>query len=549
MVLASDLKMVPIFSEFSMEDLERWSFAAADMHLEAGQVFLHENDPSGFYIVLSGEVRGRKSLHGLELEIELLQFHTGQFFGELPALFSMASGISLYAAEPCRLARFEPQQLQELVRVGSPASEPILRTMMERIAAGQRYVQSAPASRVTVRSCEGSQCGQRARAFLAGNRITYEWQIVEHNEQHENQYGHEDFTVTIDGERELANPTLRGLANALGLQTAPGRSFYDVVILGAGPAGMAAGVYGASEGLQVLMVERGAAGGQAGTSSRIENYLGFPGGISGEELGHRALKQALRFGAEIAIARSVLEIVPDGGNYKVVLDGGECVNTRCVLLATGVDWRRLQVPGLEGFLGRGVLYGASRTEARSVTGKQVFVVGGGNSAGQAAMFFSEYAATVTLLVRGEGLSATMSQYLIEQLASKANIRIEIDSEVIGVGGSVALEEIRIRTSPSGAASMERTCPADALFIMIGATANTGWLPAALQRDQKGFICTGHSLHAAEGERQPLPLETSLPGVFCAGDVRSGSIKRVASSVGEGSMAISFIHEYLANQAL
>ena len=544
MILANDLKTVPILSSFSIEDLERLSLAAADMHLETDQVFLHENDPCGFYVVLAGEVRGRKSLHGLEIDVEPFRVRAGEFFGEMSALFGMAAGITMYAAGQCRLARFEPPQLLELVRADSPASEPILRTMMERVAEGQRYVQTVPASRVTLRSSEGCHNGQRARAFLAANRIAYEWQIVESVSQ----TCDESFTVVIDRQQELASPALRSLADALGMQTAPRQSLYDVVILGAGPAGMAAGVYGASEGLQVLMVERGAAGGQAGTSSRIENYLGFPGGISGEELGNRALKQALGFGAEIAIARSVVEIVPCDRKYKVVLDDGECVEARSVLLATGVDWRRLQVPGLEELLGRGVLYGASRTEARSVTGKQVFLVGGGNSAGQAAMFFSEYAATVTLLVRGGGLSATMSQYLIEQLASKTNIRIETDTEVIGVGGSAALEEIRIRTSPPGAASFERVLPADALFIMIGATANTDWLPSGLQRDQKGFICTGHSLRSSAEGRQFLPLETSLPGIFCAGDVRSGSVKRVASSVGEGSMAISFIHEYLAEQA-
>lgn len=541
MILASELKEISIFSEFSNEDLEKFSRAAADMRLEAGQVFVHEGDPCGFYLVLSGEVRGRKNLHGIELEIELLQFKTGEFFGELSALFDMPAGMSMYAAGACRLARFELPQLQELVREGSPASEPILRTMMERVAAGQRYVQTAPINRVTFRGCEGSQCVQKASAFLAANRITYESQVVEREDHHDL----EAFTVTIDGKQELVNPTLRVLAEAIGLQTAPKRSLYDVVIVGAGPAGMAASVYGASEGLRVLMVERGAAGGQAGTSSRIENYLGFPGGISGRELAQRALKQGLRFGAEIAIARSVTEIVPCGRNYTVVLDEGERVETRCVLLATGVDWRRLQAPGVEDYLGRGVLYGASRTEAMSVAGKQVFVVGGGNSAGQAAMFFADYAANVTLLVRGGGLSATMSQYLIEQLVSKENIRIQTDSEVTGVRGAEALEEIHVCLSPPGATRMERVYPADALFIMIGATANTGWLPSGLQRDQKGFICTGHSLRPSRDLRPPLPLETSFPGIFCAGDVRSGSIKRVASSVGEGSMAISFIHEYLA----
>jgi thioredoxin reductase (NADPH) len=307
-------------------------------------------------------------------------------------------------------------------------------------------------------------------------------------------------------------------------------------------------VYGASEGLKVLVVERSAAGGQAGTSSRIENYLGFPNGISGDDLSERALKQAARFGAEIAMTRTIenVEKLAEGG-YCVELDGGQRVTACVVLLATGVDWRTLEADGVDRLQGRGVLYGASRNEASNVVGKRVFIVGGGNSAGQAAVFFSNYAEQVNVLVRRAGLELTMSQYLIEQIAAKGNIRVEPYTQVIAAEGDDHLERLVTRTDQSGEPERVETREADALFVMIGADASTKWLPAELERDPKGYICTGRDLQAWTLEREPFPLETSLPGVFCAGDVRHDSIKRVSSGVGEGSMAIAFIHQYLALQ--
>jgi thioredoxin reductase (NADPH) len=298
----------------------------------------------------------------------------------------------------------------------------------------------------------------------------------------------------------------------------------------------------------VLVVEKSAAGGQAGTSSRIENYLGFPNGISGDELSERALKQAGRFGAEIAMTRCIERIEPlDEGGYCVQMDGGQRVSACVVLVATGVEWRRLAAEGVDRLQGRGVLYGASRNEASNVVGKRVFIVGGGNSAGQAAVFFSNYAEQVRVLVRRAGLELTMSQYLIEQIAKKGNIQIQPYTEVVAAEGDDHLERLRLRTHVPGKEVSEQTVEADALFVMIGADASTAWLPADLQRDAKGYICTGRDLQAWKLEREPFPLETSLPGIFCAGDVRHDSIKRVSSGVGEGSMAIAFIHQYLALQ--
>jgi thioredoxin reductase (NADPH) len=342
--------------------------------------------------------------------------------------------------------------------------------------------------------------------------------------------------------------TVRKVADALGIRTRPREQHYDVVVAGAGPAGLAAGVYGASEGLKVLVIEKSAAGGQAGTSSRIENYLGFPNGISGDDLSERASKQADRFGAEIVMTRCIekLEAI-EGEKYCVQMDGGDRVSACVVVLATGVDWRRLDAEGVDRLQGRGVLYGASRNEAMSVIGKHVFLVGGGNSAGQAAVFFANYAAEVTVLVRGKGLELTMSQYLIEQIAQKKNVHVEIWTEVLRADGEEHLESLTTRTRVPGKPEVVQTRDAQALFVMIGATASTAWLPADLERDSHGYICTGRDLVKWELDREPFPLETSLPGVFCAGDVRHSSIKRVSSGVGEGSMAIAFIHQYLALQ--
>jgi thioredoxin reductase (NADPH) len=338
------------------------------------------------------------------------------------------------------------------------------------------------------------------------------------------------------------------VAESLGKRTTPPSGEYDVVVVGAGPAGLAAGVYGASEGLKVLMIERSAAGGQAGTSSRIENYLGFPNGISGDELSERALKQSDRFGAEIAMTRCVERLEPlAGGGYCVQLDGGQRVSACVVLLSTGVEWRILDADGIDRLQGRGVLYGASRNEASNVVGKHVVLVGGGNSAGQAAVFFSNYAAEVTVLVRGKGLELTMSQYLIGQLAGKKNVHVEPYTQVLRAEGEDHLERIVTRTQAPGEDECVQTRDADALFVMIGAVANTKWLPEAIERDAHGYIYTGRDVKQWTLEREPFPLETSLPGVFCAGDVRHDSIKRVSSGVGEGSMAIAFIHQYLALQ--
>ena len=478
---------------------------------------------------------------------ELDQVKAGEFFGEIPILLGTANLVSVHAISRCRLARFDRQQLQELIR--DPSSGAIVfQTMTARLSTVRQYAEDTPSSRVLLVGSQYNADCRGIRSFLSANRVQYDWVDSEPEPGRVSPcvpIGHDGVEIVVDGAKSLLTPTVRAVAEALGFQTTPKDDQYDVVIAGAGPAGMAAGVYGASEGLNILIVERSAAGGQAGTSSRIENYLGFPSGISGDELTERALKQARRFGSEIAVTRSIEAVLIADTDYSVQLDGGDRIRARAVLLSTGVDWRRIEVPGLDRLLGRGILYGASRHEAHSVAGKRVFVVGGGNSAGQAALFFSNYAAEVIMLVRGAGLALNMSQYLIAQIAEKDNIQIEALTEVTGVHGEEHLEQIVTTTRHSDRGQTSTTRDADKLFLMIGATANTSWLPPTLERDVKGYICTGRDLTTWPLDREAFPLETSLPGIFCAGDVRHGSIKRVASSVGEGSMSIAFIHEYLA----
>ena len=341
-----------------------------------------------------------------------------------------------------------------------------------------------------------------------------------------------------------ANPD--ALAAKVGLSTYAAQEFYDIVVVGAGPAGLAAAVYGASEGLKTLVVEPEAPGGQAGSSSRIENYLGFPAGITGGDLGRRAFTQAARFGAEFVTQRAVgLRI--DGQYRFVQLGDGREVATHVVLLALGVQYRKLGIPGSDRLTGRGIYYGAALVEATSCSNEEVFVVGGANSAGQAAMHFAKYANKVTMLVRGRGLSATMSKYLIDEIERTSNIVVETQTQVIAAEGEERLELLRLR-GPKG----EYCVQASSLFVFIGAEPGVEWLPDAVLRDDKGFVLAGPDLRqdgkAHDGwheQREPFLLETSVPGVFVAGDVRHGSVKRVASAVGEGSIAVQFAHQYLA----
>lgn len=390
------------------------------------------------------------------------------------------------------------------------------------------------------------------KSFLAGNHVPYLWLDVESDADAAQWLNGEvrprlPLVIFPDGER-LAAPDTARIAQKVGLRTSADQQFYDLVIIGGGPAGLAAAVYGASEGLRTVMVERLAPGGQAGTSSRIENYLGFPSGLSGADLARRAVTQARRFGVETLAAEAVGLRCQDSYRFVQLADGSE-LSSHVVLISTGVSWRKLDVPGTERLAGAGVYYGAAMTEAIACRDEEVFVVGGANSAGQAAMHLSKYARKVTMLVRGVSLAATMSQYLIDQIAATPNITVRCRVNVVEAHGADHLEAITIADAE---AKTNETLPTKSLFIFIGAQPHTEWLAGKLARDEHGFILAGpdllHDGHKPKGwslERAPFLLETSVPGVFVAGDVRHGSVKRVASSVGEGSIAVQFIHQYLS----
>ncbi len=353
--------------------------------------------------------------------------------------------------------------------------------------------------------------------------------------------------ILPDGSR-LASATVEQVAAGLGMVAAPALSEYDLTIVGAGPAGLGAAVNAASEGLRTVVVEAIAPGGQAGTTSMIENYLGFPSGISGSELATRAVVQARRFGAELLLARSLVNVSADGPGYVAELSDGTLLRGRAVLFASGVEWRRLDVPGIDDLLGAGVYYGAGPSEAPACTGSQVVVVGGGNSAGQAAVRFSRYAKQVTLLARGRDLAASMSQYLIDHLSTLPNVGVSLRTQVVGLEADDRLRAVLVR---SGDNAEPVPVLADALFICIGGTPRTdGTAGIGLATNTAGFLVTGGDAASEPGvswplPREPLPLETNLPGLFAAGDVRCGSVKRCAAAIGEGSMAVALVHRRLA----
>jgi thioredoxin reductase (NADPH) len=350
--------------------------------------------------------------------------------------------------------------------------------------------------------------------------------------------------------RILTEPTPADIAEAVGARTHPSRPAYDLVVVGAGPAGLSAAVYGASEGLSTLVLESWAMGGQAGTSTRIRNFLGFPSGISGDELAQRAFEQAWMFGAEFVFINGAAALAAQGEELAVTLAGGDEVTARAVVLATGVTYRRLDTPGVADLVGAGVYYGSPMSEAAALKDQDIFVAGAGNSAGQAATYFAKSARSVTLLVRADTLAKSMSDYLIKEIESTTGLHERLHTEVAAARGKQRLSELVLRDRGTG---QEEVVPAAALFVMIGVTPHTDWLPGSIARDRHGFILTGRDVPGSDipGDirRPPLPLETSLPGVFAAGDVRAGSVKRVASAVGEGSVAIPQVHQHLQRQAI
>jgi thioredoxin reductase (NADPH) len=401
-----------------------------------------------------------------------------------------------------------------------------------------------------------SRQSYEVRDFLARNHVPYQWLDIEGPGDEARRLTESlggstlrlPVVIFADG-TSLVEPSTTELAEKLGLRTRAEMAFYDLLIIGGGPAGLAAAVYGASEGLRTVMIEREAPGGQAGMSSRIENYLGFPSGLSGGDLARRGVAQARRFGVEILAPQEATAVRVDGPSRIVTLADGTELGCKALLVATGVSYRKLDIPGAERLQGSGVYYGAAMTEAASCRNEDVYVVGGANSAGQAAMYFSRYARRVVMLVRGDSLSSSMSQYLIDEIKKTENIHVEPHTRVVEVHGDQHLEAISILCSDSG--ETERV-PASGLFIFIGAEPRTDWLTGVVERDELGFVLSGRDLmrdgrrpKGWTADRDPGMLETSVPGIFVVGDVRHGSVKRVASGVGEGAIAVQFIHQYLS----
>lgn len=478
--------------------------------------------------------------------------------------------LTAYADTDAAIAAINKAQIDHyLLKPWDPPEEKLYPVLADLLA-DWKAVNEPPFDGIRVVGHQWSPDSHRIKDFLARNHVPYAWLDLSTNAEAETlltSVGDPRPELPVlfftDG-THLADPSNREIADRIGIRTIAEQPLYDLVVVGAGPAGLAAAVYGASEGLRTLVVEVEAPGGQAGMSSRIENYLGFPTGVSGGELARRAVTQARRFGVEILTTRRAVGLAADGPTRVITLEDGTALNARAVLIATGVSYRQLEAEGCAGLTGAGIYYGAALSEGESIRDKPVYVVGGANSAGQAAMYFSRYASSVTMLVRGGTLATRMSQYLIDQIAATENIRVRTGCQVVKAEGQDHLERLVV-TDTEG---RRETVEARGLFIFIGAVPRTDWLGDVVARDKHGFILSGldaiASKHGAadagaarrlsgrhrvtpspsQAFRIPATLETSVPGVFVAGDVRAGSVKRVASAVGEGSMAVMYVHKYL-----
>jgi thioredoxin reductase (NADPH) len=549
-VTADDIARIEVLAELDPELREQLARAAADLTLLPGEYAVLEGGDQALFGLLTGRIEAVKQAEGVEKVVG--ERHPGAIFGEVPITLGAVFPVGFRAAEESRLLRIDARSYHAVASL-HPALVKRVGALAAHRMSGPRGLQglaaNPPPPRAVLVGGQFDPACTELRHFLDSNQITFVWVRPDESDAMERWGGPlpapEDWPTlrAVDGEA-LARPTLRRVAELLEIETEPQHADYDVLIIGAGPSGLAAAVYGASEGLRVVVVERHAPGGQAGTSSRIENYLGFPSGVSGDELARRALEQARRLGAEILVTRTIERIDPE--TREVHLDGNDALRARTIIVACGVSWRRLGI-NADRLAGKGVTYGIARTEAPMTHGLDVHIVGAGNSAGQAAMFLSSHARSVTIICRGDGLQKSMSQYLIDQLRTRENIDVFFHREIIAVLGGDSLEAIEVRDSRTGETRNRRS---DALFIMIGADAETAWLPPKIALDDHGYVLTGADAQASGTwplERDPYLLETSVPGIFACGDVRFGPVKRVAAAVGEGSMAIAFVHQYLREQ--
>jgi thioredoxin reductase (NADPH) len=516
----------------------------------ADEVLFSEGDERyDFFVVLEGKVA---TYHGYGTDAqELIAVHgPGRFLGELSLLSGQAAFFTAVVAEPGEVLVVPVEQLRALVTQDPALGDLILRAYVVR-----RELLIGRGAGVQIVGSHFSPDARRLREFAARNRLPHRWIDVEEDSAAEELLrslgiSPDETPVVIWGRDVLRNPSNAELARRIGFtRPEPPDGVVDLLVVGAGPSGLAAAVYGASEGLDTIVIDAVATGGQAGTSSRIENYLGFPAGISGAELAERATLQAEKFGAKIAVPTEGIALRRGDGHYVVGLDGGEEIAARAVVIATGVRYRRLSVPGLEPYEGVSVFYAATLAEARVCTGDPVVVVGGGNSAGQATLFLSRYAVEVRLVVREGDIEENMSRYLADRIARTPNVEVLTSTEVCEVQGDGALRGVVVEHTDTGE---RETLPGRALFVFIGAAPHTGWLADGVALDESGYVLTGYDAadavadnHEWDGvERPPLLLETSLPGLFAVGDVRHGSTKRVASAVGEGAMAVRLVHEHL-----
>jgi len=500
-----------------------------------------------FHLIKSGEVEIVDRSSGGEPKT-ILVHEPGEFTGDLAVLTGRSSNVDAIARGETEVYEMSEERLRQILSEQPQLSDLILQSFIARVQALDEREEFTGLSVIGVGSSAETF---RIREFLSKNQILYTFFDIETDENVRSMLEpigvkETDLPVVAFGrEWVLHHPSNEELAERIGLkQQISGSLIYDVAIVGGGPAGLAAAVYGASEGLQTIVLEESATGGQAGSSSKIENYLGFPTGLSGAELAAAATIQAEKFGAELSIPSEVAGLSFDNDLKIVHLGNGEKVRARAVILACGADYRKLEIPGRERYDGAGVYYAATHVEIRTCGGDAVALVGGGNSAGQAAVYLSQSAARVLMVIREDDLAEMMSQYLVDRIRQTPNIEILSRSEIVAMHGDDRLEEIEIRNNKTGESRSERVA---GVFSFIGAVPRTAWLPPEIEKDERGYIKTGPDIadspHWKLG-RPPYFVETSRPGVFAAGDVRSGSVKRVSSAVGEGAMAIQFVHEYL-----
>jgi thioredoxin reductase (NADPH) len=546
-MIEHNLKAVafPRLDEAQMDGLGRCPLTVQKRYRGGEALFEAGDHDFKFFVVRSGEVEIVDDSG--EAPRVVTVHRPGEFTGDVSQLTGSPAVVSGVARDGCEVYEVSSDALRQILNAHPDLGDVILQAF---IARRQLLRESGEFTGLRVIGSRDSQGTFRVRDFLARNRVLYTWLDLEEDPQVKQlleRFGvtEADTPVVARGNKLLLrNPSNRQLAEAIGLRRPIRQAVYDLTVVGAGPAGLAAAVYGASEGLSTVVLEQTAPGGQAGRSMRIENYLGFPTGITGAELAERAVFQANKFGAYLPVATQVTSLTFDGPHAVLRLDGGETVTTRCLLIATGADYRLLGVEGCARFEGCGVYYAATPTEAQMCRGSDVAVVGGGNSAGQAAVFLAGQARKVHLLVRGGDLFANMSSYLARRVGQTPNIAVHLNTEVRRMSGNSHLTEVEVVDKKTG---QLRALEVPALFSFIGAVPRADWLPPEVERDAKGFVRTGTALAESphwSARRQPFLLETSRPGVFAAGDVRSGSAKRVASAVGEGSMAVLFVHERL-----